>query len=406
MLSVFFLFSIIQINADVNQCITDSCSSTYHPIIDELKQYIDNNDDFALQLNMTFMQAGHGPNSLEPITYDDMYNFLNSVLTLSPSTENAMLVPLTFWKFAKTEIGSQLVQNNQVNKWIQKWLNTWSEYLNSPQSTSDLSSWLESMDMTDFIVPDNGYQSFNDFFTRNVKANTRPIHAFDDETIITSPVDGVLDYVLNNISIDTVNGQRFMIKGVEFNVLEMLGNDMEKARKYENGTLLLMSLYFHNYHHYHSYCNDVKIEDIDQFGGYYFCLTDCLAGNNREILHNCSMDNIPACHALWHHVNTRGIVHMKCNGNHVQQQYIYDTALVVVGLGHVSSVNFIVDPSNDDDELILNKGDKLGHFAYGGSTISLLFPPNTIDQVLIQIGEETQMGKPLATLKPHYDYPN
>lgn len=381
-----------------DQCVasdTSTCSAIYHPIINELKEYVENNEDFALQLNMTFIQGGHGPNSDKPITYKDMYEYLDSVLTLSPSKENSMDVPLTFFHFARTEMGSILIQNETVNKWIQKWLNVWKEYLDSPESTSNLDTWLESMDMTDFIVPENGYKSFNQFFTRLIQTEKRPIHSFDDETIITSPVDGILDFVIHNISID--DDQKFIIKGVEFNVLEMFENNMEKAKKYENGTLILMSLYFHNYHHYHSFCNNAIIEDIDKIGGYYFCM----GPNIKNILHNCSLNTIPECHALWTHLNSRGIVHMKCNGNHQQEKYIYDTALVVVGLGHVSSVNFVVDPQQN---MILNKGEKLGHFAYGGSTISMLFPKGVIDQVLVEIGQETQMGKPLARLKPEYDY--
>ena len=197
----------------------------------------------------------------------------------------------------------------------------------------------------------------------------------------------MLDFVLHNISIDD-GDTKFMIKGVEFNLLQMFGNDADKAKRYENGTLLLMSLYFHNYHHYHSYCNDAKIEDIDRIdSGYYFCF----GVNSTSILNNCSFDDIPACHAYWSHVNNRAIVHMECNSN--QQQETFPTALVVVGLGHVSSVDFVVESQD-----VLLKGDKLGHFAYGGSTISLLFPANTIDEVLIEIGQETKMGQPLARL--------
>ena len=47
----------------------------------------------------------------------------------------------------------------------------------------------------------------------------------------------------------------------------------------------------------------------------------------------------------------------------------FDSAMVVVGLGHVSSVQFEVDIGERVD-----KGQRVGHFAYGGSTMILLFP--------------------------------
>ena len=69
----------------------------------------------------------------------------------------------------------------------------------------------------------------------------------------------------------------------------------------------------------------------------------------------------------------------------------FDSAMVVVGLGHVSSVQFDVDIGDR-----VNKGQRMGHFAYGGSTMILLFPHGVIDSAVPAVGTKLKMGEPLA----------
>jgi phosphatidylserine decarboxylase len=49
-------------------------------------------------------------------------------------------------------------------------------------------------------------------------------------------------------------------------------------------------------------------------------------------------------------------------------------ALLPVGVGHVSSVNFTVDAGTK-----LVKGEEFGYFCYGGSDMILLFQPGKIE---------------------------
>ena len=122
-------------------------TAAYNPIIEELVEYIESNEQFALDLNTTFVQESQASDTEAPFTYNDLYNYFQSVLTVSPSTENSMNIVRTFYRFAITEMGSKLLQNTFVNNWIKKWLNEWKGYLDSFASTSQLSTWLNSIEM-------------------------------------------------------------------------------------------------------------------------------------------------------------------------------------------------------------------------------------------------------------------
>ena len=355
----------------------------YHPIVMEAQAVIESDVQLAAQLTQMFVEAGHDPLSADAIDFPVMYRWLDSILTMSPSTDNAMIIPHTFYKFAVTEAGSALMADARINDWMRRWLNHWKEFLDSPASTSQLASWLDSMDLTDFVVPDAGFSSFNAFFCREVRAGARPIAAAEDAALITSPVDGTVDFVVRALSVDEAE-QRFVVKGVELNVRELLGDDADKARRYDGGTLILLSLYPRDYHHYHAWCNGGVVRGMRQLGGYYFSF------GNAQLVSNCSWSDVPACHAYWSHVNRRAIVDVQCERG---ARKAFESTMVVVGLGHVSSLNFVVAEGDE-----LRKGDKIGHFAFGGSTLSLLFPSGTVQEVLAEVGQEMRLGQPLARI--------
>ena len=80
------------------------------------------------------------------------------------------------------------------------------------------------IDMTDFVC--EKWKSFNDFFTRKVKIDARPIDM--SENAFISPCDGLLS--IYNIDDKTIMN----IKGSYYNV-ETLLNNKKIAEEYKNG---------------------------------------------------------------------------------------------------------------------------------------------------------------------------
>ena len=68
-------------------------------------------------------------------------------------------------------------------------------------------------------------------------------------------------------------------------------------------------------------------------------------------------------------------------------------AMIPIGLQTVGSVVFEDDYKNvnDSNPIAIYKGEKLGHFAYGGSTVLLIFQKNKLSSMSVQQGQ--RIGK-------------
>ena len=74
----------------------------------------------------------------------------------------------------------------------------------------------------------NAFKSFNEFFTRELKAGVRALTT--ERGAIVSPADGVVSQA-GKIE----NGDIFQAKGKRFTVADLLGGDLQRAEKFKNG---------------------------------------------------------------------------------------------------------------------------------------------------------------------------
>lgn len=90
----------------------------------------------------------------------------------------------------------------------------------------------------------SSFNSFNAFFTRELREGVRPIAA--GEAVITSPVDGAISQ-LGPIN----NGEIIQAKGRQYSVLELLGGDEPLAAQFEQGEFATIYLSPRDYHRIH-----------------------------------------------------------------------------------------------------------------------------------------------------------
>lgn len=90
----------------------------------------------------------------------------------------------------------------------------------------------------------DSYPSFNAFFTRALHDQARPIVA--DENLLACPVDGAVSQ-LGTIK----DGRIFQAKGRDYTLLELLGNDSEKAQQFADGSFATLYLSPRDYHRIH-----------------------------------------------------------------------------------------------------------------------------------------------------------
>lgn len=198
-----------------------------------------------------------------------------------------------------------------------------------------------NIDAGEFEKKVEEFDSFNDFFVRKLKPEARPICAGEDIAVI--PADGRFLFYPD---IEKADG--FVVKGKKFS-LESLLQDSELATAYAKGAMVIGRLCPSDYHRFHFPCSG-------------------LAGMSHPI--NGSLYSVNPL-ALQHNLNI--MVENKRTLCHIQTERFGKLLYLEIGATNVGSITQSYTP-----ETRVQKGDEKGFFSFGGSTVILLFEPNTI----------------------------
>jgi phosphatidylserine decarboxylase len=100
------------------------------------------------------------------------------------------------------------------------------------------------VELDEAIVPASGFESFDAFFTRALKAGAREVDQRAD--VVVSPADGRIE------DLGTIERHsRFLVKGYEYEVGELLGAP-EEAEHFRGGTFFIVYLSPRDYHRVHA----------------------------------------------------------------------------------------------------------------------------------------------------------
>eukprot|EP01084_Bolivina_argentea_P255901 430611_1 len=355
----------IKLSGKWNHPITHN--TTYHPIVIEMKNYIESNKSFATLINKTYIEAGYGPNSMVPLTYNNLYRFWNFWITNPPQPNNSFLC-IVDTTFSRTKTGSKILSSKVVENWVARWQKARKQFCDSTDSISVIPFWIDwhKMDMSEYIIPKNGFKSFNDFFSRYIDMKYRPIMELYDNNIITAPCDGVvMNIYLNNLTSDAL----LNIKAGQYDLCKVVNYNKKYCKLFENGSAIQIYLAPQNYHRYHSSCSG-KVEKIEFINGYQ--------------LYWPKQFVFPQVCVWMAYESQRGIMYLN-------NSVIGTVGHVFVGVDVVSSVN--IDVTQGDK---INKGHDVGCFKYGGSTILLLFEPQAIHQITVNVNDAVQVGQMIA----------
>jgi len=219
------------------------------------------------------------------------------------------------------------------------------------------------LNMDDFEVPEKGFKNFNQFFYRKLKEDKINI-----EEGVVSPADGKI--VVFNIVDDCY---KFYIKDCSFDLHTFLKDEF-LAKKYKGGAMAIIRLAPADYHRFHFPFDGVPTTS-KKIKGYYYSVSPIALQQNMRIF--CE--------------NKREYSILKT-------QEIGDILYCEVGATLTGSIVQTYIPNQP-----VKKGDEKGHFAFGGSTVVLLFEKNKIkfNQDLIEHtakGYETsiKMGEQIA----------
>ena len=229
------------------------------------------------------------------------------------------------------------------------------------------------VDMSQAAQPDiQAYVSFNDFFTRALREDARPLSSAD----WICPVDGAVSQ-FGRIE----RGRIFQAKGHDYGCSELLAGDAALAAEFEGGAFATLYLSPRDYHRIHMPC----------------------AGRLRQMIH------VPGSLYSVNPTTARAITGLFARNERLV--CIFDTAngplaMVLVGATIVGSIATVwhgtVTPPRstrprqwqyDASQIALEKGAEMGRFLLG-STVVMLWPSGSMsfneqwaESALVRMGE-------------------
>lgn len=197
------------------------------------------------------------------------------------------------------------------------------------------------LDVGEFADPPGSFRSFNEFFSRRLKAGARPVDADPDAVVF--PADGRhLGYP------DASQIEGVFVKGQRFDLARLLGDDGLAAR-YAKGSLVLSRLCPVDYHRFH-FPAAGRVSASALLNGLLYSVNPIALRRNLAY--------------LWQ--NRRTLATLEAGR--------FGTILILeIGATNVGS---IVQTYRPDSQVA--KGDEKGCFRFGASSTLLLFEPGRV----------------------------
>jgi len=182
------------------------------------------------------------------------------------------------------------------------------------------------------------YKSYNDFFTRKIKAKLRPVDANPSHFI--SPCDSKLTVL------PVTKDCRFTLKHTTYTVTSLLKNE-KLAKEYEGGYVMIFRLTVDDYHRYCYVCDGIKEDNVFLPGVLH--TVNPLANDYFPIYKENSREY--------------SILHTK---------EFSDIVMMEVGALLVGKI------VNHHKKYRVLRGQEKGYFEFGGSTVVLLVKKDTV----------------------------
>lgn len=289
----------------------------------------------------------------------------------NPSLLNNFPVSTLYTYMMMTPAGEIVFIDPAFNDSLRAVLKEWCGFLDSARSQYVLNTgpegWLSPSayqfnQLQEFVIPDPnaphwGFPSFNAYFHRQIKPEERPISAPDDPKVIVSANDGTVV----RIAYDVKRVDRFWIKNQNYSLVNMLHG--QYVDEFDGGTVFQSFLSGADYHRWHAPVAGV-VRSTEIVNGLMFS-DDPTAGPDPTAATYSQVYGA--------NVNTRGLVFIDAD-----DPAIGLVCVIPVGITEISSVTIGVRPGDR-----LKKGDELGYFSYGGSSLCLVFRKGVIARFTI-----------------------
>lgn len=237
----------------------------------------------------------------------------------------------------------------------------------SPSSKAHIKPFIDSFglrdSLSDLLQPDpDKYATFNAFFAREINPSARPIAEPNDPLILSSPADCRLT-VFPTIDQAT----KYWIKGYGFTIAKLL-NSPSLAQTFAGGSIAIARLAPQDYHRWHA-PTDGRVESITDIPGAYYTV------NPQAVTQPGTLD------VFCENKRSFMLLRRSATGSLI--------AVVAVGAMLVGSIKY--NPGIQVGAEV-KRGQCLGAFYYGGSTVIVLCPPGEIQLDSDLVAHSTQQS--------------
>merc|ERR1711939_183682 len=365
------------------------------PVLVEFKEMVEKDTRLYMLFNAMFEDLPEGkkytvePDGVTPQVrdFEHLLAVLNHVIRTAPAWTDAghsvglVGVPVNALLDYPmgTQAGFTVFQDPKVNAILKKVLNKWGEYLASPESASvlgtDKEGWFgetgkkaleevanngkgsltfEEMFNCDPSDKHHGYKSWDDFFTRLIKEEVRPVASPDDDRVIANGCESKTYKVAHNVEARN----QFWVKGQPYSVTDMLAHD-SLADQFVGGTVYQAFLSALSYHRWHAPVSGKLVKAYVVDGTYYSEPLFEDFGPNKS----ADPEGEVTSQGYLTATATRAIMFFEADNPAIGLM-----AFLGIGMCEVSTCEMTVKEGQH-----VKKGDEIGMFHFGGSTHCLMF---------------------------------
>ena len=234
-----------------------------------------------------------------------------------------------------------------------------------PESRAHIPAFIASFQLqaglAELKQPDPAqYATFNAFFARELRDDARPVEQAHDAAVVSSPADCRLS------AFETIDqATKYWIKGFGFTLEKLLGS-AELAQKFDGGSMLIARLAPQDYHRWHAPVAG-RVLSIQEIPGTYYTV------NPQAITEPGTLDVF--CE------NRRSVMTV--------QRSTTGSPVVIVAVGAMLVGSIKYNPGIQVG-VEIQRGQCLGAFYYGGSTVIVAYPRGevTLDKDLVKNSTE------------------
>jgi phosphatidylserine decarboxylase len=297
--------------------------------------------------------------------------YLDFLVTFVPTEREVIPECLKFYYIINQAPDDALNKDEQFNVWMKDLVQAWGTFLDTPASAAGIETFRKATNykLDDYIEGPSGWQTFNQFFAREVKSGRRPVAEPRNDKVVVSPADAVY---MGQWPID--ENSSVTVKGVNWAIAELLDGS-PYADAFKGGIYTHSFLYIDDYHRYHVPVAGTVKEVRNVSGKVYM---DVFREDDGT-LNVVDGDT-------YQFDQERGLVV-------IDSPEVGLVAVLPIGMAYVSSVNLTTEVGAK-----LRKGDQFGYFMFGGSDIVTVFQDRNV--VLdAEVGRKYLQGQRLGELR-------